>query len=89
MPIKSGILDEKVWKIGKNRGLRSFLREKWGFRGFGGGKVGFLRILRDKRGHFDGFTLIGEFLGKIRRFAEEMREKECGMSGAAARTGRY
>ena len=41
---------EKVGKIGKNRGLGGFLRGKWGFRGFRGGKGEY----------FEGVTLIGE-----------------------------
>ena len=31
---------------------------KWRFRGFKGRKVGFLMILRGKRGCFEGFTVI-------------------------------
>ena len=36
MGVKSGIFDEKVWKIEKNRGLEGFLREKVSFGVFGG-----------------------------------------------------
>ena len=50
MSVKSRIFDEKVWKIGKNGGLRGFLREKGGFPGFRGGKVGFLMVLGGKNG---------------------------------------
>ena len=32
--------------------------------------------------------MVGGGLGEVRRFAREMRGKGCGMSGAAARTGK-
>ena len=88
--MKSWIFDEKVWKIGKNRGLEGFLRGKRGFRGFEGEKVGFFMILGEKRvGFWRIFPNWQGFLGKIEGFAGEMREKGCWMSGAAARTGEF
>ena len=43
-------MDEKVWKIGKNRGVRWFFKGKSEFWGFWG----------RKGGYFEGFTLIGD-----------------------------
>ena len=40
---------KKYGKSEKIGGLGGVLREKWGFRGFGGGKVGVRGILEDKR----------------------------------------
>ena len=54
---------EKSEKIG---GLGGFLREKGSFRGFGEGKVGFWRILGDKRGVFGRISPNWRlFLGKM------------------------
>ena len=61
MSVKSRIFDEKVWKIGKNGGLRGCLREKGGFPGFRGGKVEFLMVLGGKKGEYlEGFPLMGD-----------------------------
>ena len=36
MTVKSGIFEEKVWKIGKNRGFGRFFKGKSEFSGFWG-----------------------------------------------------
>ena len=51
MAIKSRIFDEKVWKIGKNRGFEGFFKGKMGFSGVWGRKS---RVFSDFRGEKGG-----------------------------------